>query len=180
MTFENISHIIASDNGVLAVSLGSTITSPYGALIVPRNTRASLTFVHGSVADAEDILESDNRCVIALARVADQLPSTWVDVERVWSHVMTRSIVGTPANAAILSGGVELEKFLSGQANTSILNTGARSNITRGWALLGISSAGNYSIYADIVLMAVFEWINGSGNKKNWPMEIMIEEEGNT
>jgi len=171
MTFESRSKFLGPDNGVDAVSIQSTIGAIFGTIEVSRNTRTSLVAAQGYIADAEDGLEGDNRCVIALIQFssADGTVPPFVDSKKVFTIGMARSIVGTPANMTILASGVEIDKNLAGLANTSIQHTGTRSNTPTGWTFVGVSSAGNYSILAGITVSFVDEWLNGSGSKKDWP-----------
>lgn len=168
MSAETFTHSIGPADGVTVHGITGSIAALYSnPLIVPRNTRAHLVRMHGAICDAEDILQADNRASVALIKSGNAPPTTWSQLKKVWSHVMSRSIVGTPANAAILAGGVELEKDLLGGGNSLITNIGASSNQLFGWQMVGVAATTGYDILMDVNIDVIFEWLNGSGSKKN-------------
>lgn len=181
MTLETVTHSFAPDNGIDVITVGTSLAGLFNTpLFVPRNTRATLVLAQGAIADAKVITGASNRCNIALVKFGGTTnPSTWADLKKLWSHVMVRSIVGTPANAESVRHGVALDKFLLGQGNSAILMTGSSSNTQQGWTFVGIAAAAGYDILLAVEVDVVYEWINGSGNKSDWPFEVMIEEEGN-
>ncbi len=174
-TVELRRHRVASATAVN--SIGTTVEIVNDFLHVPRNTRAHLVSLSGSLSDAESPTSVTNRLVFGLARSGPAVINSWINLVMLWATTLTRSVTGTPANSAFQPQTKDFDKDLQGQADSIILSKGAQSNQLHGWAFSAQSAVASYDIIYDITLNYVLEWIGGGGSKSPLGIIGMDEEE---
>jgi len=175
MTFETRQHRVTVGITVTPFTLSTTIKIHGNFLTVPRNSRAHLISIQGSIAEHADTGQADNKAIMGWvkATITDavaEFPSTnqWANLTVLWSHVNSHVIAGTPANFALVKQGTRVDVNLAGKAFSSITMKGARSNEIQGWCFAGIADA-NIAMIVDLTIDYVVEWLEGSGSKKDRP-----------
>lgn len=135
-------------------------------LIVPRNTRAHLIKMHGSIAPfIAALTDADTIAFLALVEgglIPTQPFDRW---KTLWSHICTHRIVGIPANQALDHNGADIEVDLSERIGNDMKSQGARSNVQSGWQLMGQSTA-NFAIGIDLTLEYQMEWLGGPSSRR--------------
>lgn len=175
--FETKQHRIAFD-ALANSNIESGSTQLLGLhLSVPRNTRAHLISVQGSISDNESAVSSTSTtAALAIAKGGSTPPANWTDLQVIWVGHLRRAGTGTPDNYVNQLAPLVLDYDLIGRAYTLELSKGAKSNGITGWGLYGRSSS-QYTVQIDITIHYVLEWIGGGGSKKN--LNFQFDEEEN-
>jgi len=162
-TFENSKHRISNALSVKNIGIAAELLGQL--LTVPQNTRVFLTAIEGSVVDAEGPSAVSNALIFGLFKGGSTLGG-WTTLETLMSRHLSRQVVGSPTNALVMMPPAVIDTNLVGRASTQQVSKGANSNGVSGWGIAAVASVASYSIYFDIVIHFIAEWINGSGSKK--------------
>lgn len=143
----------------------------------PKGSTLQLVRMHGFIAAAEGILEATSNMKIVLAKVLNtpQPPLDLEGMQAAWAMGFSRSIAGTPANAAALSDGVPIEvDFDTKHRSTSIRNRGGRGDGQPsgdlggggiGYSFITKASA-SFSFLLDVVVDYDILWHEPSGRSR--------------
>jgi len=174
-TFETRRHHIG--NGLSVTNIGTALELLGENLPVSRNTRVSLVSIEGTVLDAEGPTAVTNAVMLSLFKGGPVVSTVGIlSLEVLMSRMIGRQVAGTPANALVVSAKSEFSVDLLGKAYTQELSKGAKSNGLSGWGIAAHASSASYSIFFDISIHFIAEWINGSGSKKSQNTQFDEEE----
>lgn len=142
--------------------------NPHNAHIAPpRGSTLTIKKMHGFVASARAITAVTARMKIVLAILATSgTPALGViDLRTVWSWGAFHSIVGTPANAALVNEGTPVEvDFEEGHRHSSIHNgRGFRGFPEFGYTFVHTANGDDYNYLMDLVIDYDIVWDEESG-----------------
>jgi len=149
--------------------------SEFRNLIVPRNTRAQLIRMHGSIAQRSGPTSVNTLGKIVLVRSGSVAPriETW---RPLWSQTFTVVIVGTPSNSFAHAQGVQIEVNLTERIGNDLLSKGTQSNVQYGWALVGLATVA-LPVLMELALEWKMTWIGNSGSEVDYTLQMMGDDQ---